>query len=93
MSGLTQHQGSDWHPEDIKAAVRKRGCTLAELARRNGLKRQALHHSLRGRLTERGDQIVAEFLGERPQNIWPSRYDDAGNRLRFTRQETKGAGA
>ena len=73
----------DWHPEDIKAAVRKQGSTLAELARAAGVKKQTLSACLVARASERGDRIIAEFLRVPPHHIWPSRYRKNGTRLRF----------
>lgn len=74
---------SDWHPEDIKAALRKRGMTLAALARTAGFSKQVLSMCLGGRASERGDKIIAKALGLKPHQIWPSRYRANGERLRF----------
>lgn len=73
----------DWHPEDIKAAVRKRGQTLAGIARMSGVAKQTLSACLASRASERGDRVIAKFLGLNPQEIWPSRYRKNGERLRF----------
>lgn len=73
----------DWHAEDIKAAVRKRGTTLAELARTAGLSKQVLSSCLQGRASENGDRVIADFLGLKPHEIWPSRYAKNGKRVRF----------
>lgn len=35
-------KSQDWHPEDIKAAIRKRGMTTSQLSRSNGLRSFAL---------------------------------------------------
>ena len=72
---LEAHDTSaDWHPEDIKAAVRKTGISLDALGRANGY----AQGSIRKVLTEptpRAQMVVAERIGVRPQDIWPSRYD------------------
>lgn len=73
----------DWHPEDIKAAIRKTGTTLSELARDAGFSKQVLSACLTSRASERGDQIIAEAVGLKPHQIWPSRYRKNGERLRF----------
>jgi len=70
-----------WHPEDIKAAIRKRGSTLSALATRNGMTAQALSRALHERSSARAEQIIADFIGVHPMQIWPSRYDDQGERL------------
>jgi len=66
-----------WHPEDIKAAIRKRGITLTDLARRNDLDPstviQACHRPLYA-----GERVIAEFLGVPATQIWPDRYDGQG---------------
>ncbi|HEX3808373.1 MAG TPA: helix-turn-helix transcriptional regulator [Rhizomicrobium sp.] len=72
---------SGWHAEDVKAAIRKKGQTLSGLSR--------LHHLsdsyLRGTLIRRrprGEAIIANFLGVRPADIWPERYNAVGKPLR-----------
>lgn len=65
---------ADWHPEDIKAAVRKTGVSLDALGREHGYARG----SLRVVLTKpwpAGQAIIADRIGVPPQQIWPSRYD------------------
>lgn len=69
------------HPEDIKAAIRKKGFTLSEMATMHGLKPQALSRAIHGRSSSNVERVIAEFLGKRPIEIWPSRYDKKGNRL------------
>lgn len=73
----------DWHPEDIKAAVRKRGGTLASIARDAGVHKQLLSMCIQSRVSERGDKIIAKFLDVPPHTIWPSRYDSKARRLKF----------
>jgi Ner family transcriptional regulator len=83
MRNDTQNANRDWHPEDIKAEIRKRGATVAKLARDNDLSKQALGQCLERRASEHGDKIIAEFLGLKPHQIWPSRYTAKGQRIRF----------
>lgn len=64
----------DWHKEDIKAAVRKRGLTMKGLSTANGYRSvdacsQALH-----RPYPKVERIIAAFVGVTPETIWPSRY-------------------
>ncbi|MGA5655232.1 helix-turn-helix domain-containing protein [Rahnella contaminans] len=63
----------DWHAEDIKAAVRKRGKTLSQLSREAGLKPDTLRNVFRNHCP-RYESIVAGVLGKEPAEIWPSRY-------------------
>lgn len=63
----------DWHPEDVKAAIRKTGLTMTELSLRHGLAENAVRTALR-RPWPRVEAIVAAHLGLKPEQIWPSRY-------------------
>lgn len=69
----------DWHPEDIKAAVRKRGRTLADVARAAGIKENALRLALVVPRRE-AENAIAISLGVAPKEIWPSRYHPNGVR-------------
>lgn len=75
---------TDRHPEDIKAALRKRGFTLTVLAEANGLHKQVLSLALTTRHA-RAEAAIAEALGEAPQAIWPSRYRLDGTRIQLRR--------
>jgi Ner family transcriptional regulator len=64
----------DWHKEDIKAALRKGGTNMNELARQHGYRnfsaiRQALQHPY-----PKVERIIAAAIGVPPETIWPSRY-------------------
>lgn len=82
------------HPEDIKARVRRTGVTLSDLARRNGISESSAHKCLY-RCTPAGNRVIAHYLGEPLNALWPEWFDPAGNR-RFpdaknsTRQPGKG---
>lgn len=71
----------DWHPEDIKAAVRRRGRTLASVARDAGIKERALARAL---VVPRraAEAAIAAELDEHPKDIWPTRYNEDGSRKR-----------
>jgi Ner family transcriptional regulator len=66
-------KNQDWHAEDIKAAVRKRGITLSQLSRDAGLKPDTLRNVFRYHWPK-GELIVAAAIGVEPATIWPSRY-------------------
>ena len=72
---------NDWHPEDIKAQVRKRGLTLAQLARNHDVPEQQIRHAL-VIPREQAERVIADFLGVSPKVIWPSRYHLNGRRKR-----------
>jgi Ner family transcriptional regulator len=63
----------DWHPEDVKAAIRKTGLTMTALSLSHGLAENAVRMTLR-RPWPRVEAIIAAHLGLRPSDIWPSRY-------------------
>ncbi|MBU2673537.1 MULTISPECIES: helix-turn-helix domain-containing protein [Hafnia] len=67
-------KNQDWHAEDIKAAVRKRGVTLSQLSRDAGLAPDTLRNVFRYHWPK-GELIVAGAIGVDPATIWPSRYN------------------
>ncbi len=69
-----------WHPEDIKAAIRKRGKTVTQLARDNGLSDAACRLAFI-RPSPTGELVISTFLGVPLQELWPDRYDPYGRRL------------
>ena len=68
------------HRELVKARIRLRGVTLAELALRYGLNPPSLSDSLR-RPSATYNRMVADFLGETVHTLWPLWYDVDGERL------------
>lgn len=78
----TQQQPQDWHPADIKAALAKAGgYTFARIAREHGYASNA-PNSVLHKPWSHMEQIVADIIGVRPADIWPSRYDRRGQPLR-----------
>lgn len=75
---------TDWHPEDVKAAVRKSGTSLTALALTHGLSESAVRRALI-QPWPNVQAIIAKHLGRKPQDIWPSRYDARGRPLRGIR--------
>lgn len=74
----------DWHPADVKAALEKRGITQTALARAHDYDASAPGKALH-RPWPAMERIIAAALGRKPQEIWPSRYDAAGNPLQERR--------
>ena len=65
------------HPEDIKAAIRKKGVTLTALAELNDLPKSACRVALiKPYFT--AETVIAEFLELPPKDLWPDRYDKKG---------------
>ncbi len=67
----------DWHREQVKAAIRMKGITLTELATNHGYEASAVRKTL-SRPWPVVEKIIADLLGMRPQDIWPSRYHADG---------------
>ncbi len=71
-----------WHPQDIMAAVRKRGSSLQRLARENNFSRNAFNRALKERFPN-AHTIIADFLGVSRGELWPAWYRKDGTpRLR-----------
>lgn len=68
---------NDWHPADIIASLRKQGTTLAAISREAGLASSTLANALT-RHWPKGERLIAEALNKRPEEIWPSRYQNSG---------------
>lgn len=63
----------NWHRADILAAIKKRGGTLAQLSRDNGLHERTLYNALE-RHWPKGEKIISDFIGVPVSTIWPERY-------------------
>lgn len=74
-----------WHPEDIKAALRKRFGSACDLSERWGLDRSAISAALRRRdNSKRVERRIAEALGVPLHELWPDRWNADGTPLRFS---------
>ncbi|MEQ9899663.1 helix-turn-helix transcriptional regulator [Pectobacterium punjabense] len=73
---MEQH---DWHPADIIASLRKQGTTLSAISREAGLASSTLANALT-RHWPKGERLIAEALNKRPEEIWPSRYQNIRRR-------------
>lgn len=73
----------DW--PGIVAALHREGMTLTELARRNGLPEGACRKVPKiGHY--KAQQVIAEFLGYKPEDLWPDRYPKGKPRILDTRK-------
>ncbi|MCE7733187.1 helix-turn-helix domain-containing protein [Vibrio campbellii] len=66
----------DWHAADVKCALEKSGTNLTKLAKENGLAPSTLRNVFRMRWPK-GERIIAKALNEKPETIWPSRYEQS----------------
>ncbi len=62
-----------WDWPAIKAELHRRGMTLSELAKRAGVSHGSFSH-VATRLNYPAQTAIAEFIGEKPETLWPSRY-------------------
>ncbi len=70
---------ADWHPADVIAALKKRGVSLRQLARDHD------YSHIDRVLTSpwlAAEKLVADALGLKPSDLWPSRYLNPEARLR-----------
>lgn len=79
MASKPKARAKRWHPEDIKAEIRKRGGTLGSVARNAGLAdvsgRVAFHLPVPS-----ANRAIAEFIGVPVSELWPQWFDAEGNR-------------
>lgn len=66
-----------WHPADIRAAIAKRGSSLAQVAKGAGLNAKTAQVATQTPCYA-GEQAIAAFLDVPAHVIWPSRYDSDG---------------
>ncbi|WP_071604044.1 MULTISPECIES: helix-turn-helix domain-containing protein [Dickeya] len=77
---------ADWHPADIIAALRKKGTSLSAVSRKAGLSSSTLANALY-RPWPKGELLIANELGVKPEEIWPSRYYDPQTNIFIDRQK------
>ena len=68
-------RANDMHRADIRAALIKKGISLAQLGIEHGLAKTTLRNAFDKRYPS-GEKIIADALGKHPKEIWPSRYSD-----------------
>lgn len=78
---INYDKSQDWHRADIRAELEKRGTSLRQLSREAGLSENTLRNVL-DRKWPKGERIVAEAIGVKPEEIWPSRYNKDKNTFR-----------
>lgn len=67
----------DWSRTRLLEQLASAGWSLRKLAIHHGIGASTLQQTLY-RPYPRGEQRIAEALGVKPEQIWPSRYDAAG---------------
>ncbi|WP_420555218.1 helix-turn-helix domain-containing protein [Neptuniibacter marinus] len=81
MSNKKTHLNQDWHRQDILAAIRKRGISVAELARQSGYSNPTTFYNVFKAPYPKVERIVAAFLETEPEKIWPSRYANRSTKI------------
>lgn len=78
------------HAEDIKAAIRKAGCTQAEIARALKVSRMAVGHVVANHgKSRRIAQRIATVTGIPVAKLWPGKYPDLEHVQRIPEQQRK----
>lgn len=73
----------DW--PSIVAGLHRQGMTLTELAKRNGLPAGACR-KVPSQTHYKAQQVIAEFLGVKPETLWPERYPKGKPRILDTKK-------
>ncbi len=68
--------------DQVKKLLKETGITLSELGIQHGFSSSAVSIALRKRQPF-VQAVIAQQLGMRPQDIWPSRYDENGSPIRL----------
>lgn len=78
----------DWHPAQVKAALEMSGTNLRQLAREHGY----VHiNEVLNRPWLAAERLVANALGRKPDEIWPSRYQRSRTRAAALTRKLDGA--
>lgn len=73
----------DW--PSIVAELHRQGMTLTALAERNGLPAGACR-KVPSQTHYKAQQVIAEFLGVKPETLWPERYPKGKPRILDTKK-------
>lgn len=69
-----QKNTANWHRADVIAALKKQGWSLASLGRAHGLAPTTLSAALARDDYPKGERIIAEAIGLKPEEIWAERF-------------------
>jgi Ner family transcriptional regulator len=73
-------KASVWSPKRILYEIHERGMTLEQLALRNG-RNPSSFRNIWTRTNSINEAIIAEFIGEKPEVLWPTRYPKTTTRI------------
>ena len=69
---------ADWDRSRIKAALKERGYTLRRIGEEAGYGNRDSVQAVFSHPRPPAERKIAEVLGLKPQDIWPSRYEADG---------------
>ncbi|MCB1363607.1 MAG: helix-turn-helix domain-containing protein [Rhodobacteraceae bacterium] len=69
----------------IVGELHLRGMTMTELARRNGLPMGSCGR-VKGQTHYKAQQAIGEFIGYKPEDLWPDRYPKGKPRILDTKK-------
>ena len=69
-----QKNTADWHRADVVAALKKAGWSVRALSIASGLGPDTLRNALYCPFYPKGEKIIADALGMKPEDIWPQRH-------------------
>mgnify|MGYP001941653886 CR=1 FL=1 len=76
---MTQREPTmDWPA--VLAELHRRGMTLTELARRNDIPVGSCRR-VKGQTHYKAQQAIADFIGQKPEDLWPNRYPQGKPRI------------
>ncbi|MFV0261356.1 MAG: transcriptional regulator [Kluyvera sp.] len=74
MTDKNEDQRRDWLPAKVRFELEMRGLSLRALSLEAGYSRDSLKAVLRTPC-ETYEQVIADALGMKPEDIWPSRWE------------------
>ena len=77
---MTKSTEQKWDRYSIKAEIERRGKTLSQLGRDYGLPDRTVRNALYNP-SKRGEQVIAEFLGEPLYELFPERWTVDNKRI------------
>lgn len=92
-TALKKPAAADWHWSDVLARLHKAGWSLRQLAFENNYTDGNTLGEAKRRPFPKGERIIAQAIGLKPETIWPSRYNEHGepNRRRGPAPRRPGA--
>ncbi|HHW7450613.1 helix-turn-helix domain-containing protein [Pasteurella multocida subsp. multocida] len=76
----TKKTAVDWHREDIKAALAKKGWSLRQLSLKHGYSNGSTLKNALDRPWLKGERIIAEAISVPAEEIWPERFAHRQNK-------------